>query len=235
MGNIHASAYDDDDGREARRSGRARATGPIRAGRDSRAHATDDAAASDTSLELLRESKEPVKLARAVLGPEGPLDQLMVYFLSMGSTVCGLTPLLNQSSPSWAIVGDPLNALIALGYPGKPATCDNGGVSRSENHACPVTPPIPVALLVPSCAPLVQPGHMPAPWMGGVCWGRLRTWGICDSSLRCCRLLLSRVVAHLWLWVTVPEDSPPEVTGSLMLSSRPRPVVRGAAAQVSRN
>ena len=79
---------------------------------------------------------------------------------------------------------------------------------------------------------------MPAPWMGGVCSGLAVHLGAPVLLLRFLIALLSVVgvgiVVYLWLWVTVPEDSP-EVTGSGTLSPGLVRLSEERAAQVSRN
>ena len=77
---------------------------------------------------------------------------------------------------------------------------------------------------------------MPAPWMGGVCSGLAVHLGAPVLLLRFLIALLSvvGVVVYLWLWVTVPEDSP-EATGSGTLSPGLVRLSEERAAQVSRN
>ena len=79
---------------------------------------------------------------------------------------------------------------------------------------------------------------MPAPWMGGVCSGLAVHLGAPVLLLRFLIALLSVVgvgiVVYLWLWVTVPEDSP-EITGSGTLSPGLVRLSEERAAQVSRN
>ena len=79
---------------------------------------------------------------------------------------------------------------------------------------------------------------MPAPWMAGVCSGLAVHLGVPVMVIRGGLIALTFLgvgaVAYLWLWVTVPEDSP-EASASGTLSPGLVRVRQERAAQVARN
>ena len=79
---------------------------------------------------------------------------------------------------------------------------------------------------------------MPAPWMAGVCSGLAVHLGVPVMVIRGGLIALTFLgvgaVAYLWLWVTVPDDSP-EKNGAGTLSPGLVRLREERAAQVSRN
>ena len=107
---------DDDDGREERRQDGQDAHErqvPARAGRDSRAHATDDARLRPIPARVSQGIEEPVaargllaravRVRRAARPTHGVLPLDGIHSLRIDTTT-------QPKLPSWAIVGDPLNA-----------------------------------------------------------------------------------------------------------------------------
>ena len=100
-------------------------------------------------------------------------------------------------------------------------------------------PPIPAP---PARPPLVRATSsspdMPTPWMGGVCSGLAVHLGIPVLLVRVTLIgftvLGVGAVAYLWLWVTVPEDTP-EASASGTLSPGLVRLREERAAQVARN
>ncbi|WP_204372154.1 ATP-binding protein [Sanguibacter keddieii] len=113
-------------------------------------------------------------------------------------------------------------------------------MSRPESYPRPGwTPPIPAP---PARPPLVRATSsspdMPTPWMGGVCSGLAVHLGIPVLLVRVTLIgftvLGVGAVAYLWLWVTVPEDTP-EASASGTLSPGLVRLREERAAQVARN
>ena len=79
---------------------------------------------------------------------------------------------------------------------------------------------------------------MPAPWMAGVCSGLAVHLGLPVSLVRVMFICLAAfgvgIAVYLWLWVTVPDDSP-EKNGAGTLSPGLVRLREERAAQVSRN
>ena len=100
-------------------------------------------------------------------------------------------------------------------------------------------PPIPAP---PARPPLVRATSsspdMPTPWMGGVCSGLAVHLGVPVLLVRLTLIgftvLGVGAVAYLWLWVTVPEDTP-EASASGTLSPGLVRLREERAAQVARN